>query len=132
MSLLTDCRHVEGTWQENGVLVLTVTDAHVLDDVALGLRRDFASLIPQAGAKRIVLDLHRVVAMSSAGVTALISLLRRVREAGGQLVLCGLSRNVAWTLQLCRLIDDTPQGEAAAFWCETDVDTAIARLHRAA
>jgi anti-anti-sigma factor len=130
MSPLADCRHVEGTWQESGVLVLTVTDAHVLDDIAQGLRRDFASLFPQAGAKRVVLDLHRVVAMSSAGVGALIGLLRRVREAGGQLVLCSLSRNVSWTLHLCRLIDDTPQGDAGAFCCEANVETAIARLAR--
>jgi anti-anti-sigma factor len=130
MSPITDCRHCEGNWQENGALVLTVTDAHLLDDTAQGLRRDFASLFPQAGAKRVVLDLHRVVAMSSAGVGALISLLRRVREGDGQLVLCGLSRNVAWTLQLCRLIDDTPQGDAGAFCCEADVDTAVARLGR--
>jgi anti-anti-sigma factor len=130
MSPLTECRHVEGTWQENGVLVLTVTDAHVLDDVAQGLRRDFAAIIPQAAAKRIVLDLHHVVAMSSSGVGALISLLRRVREIGGELVLCRLSRNVAWTLQLCRLIDESPQGDAGAFCCETDVETAIARLNR--
>jgi len=130
MSPLTDCRHVEGTLQDSGILVLTVTDAHILDDTALGLRRDFASLVPQAGGKQVVLNLQRVVAMSSAGVGALISLLRRVREASGQLVLCGLSRNVAWTLQLCRLIDDSPQSDAAAFCCETDVDTAIARLGR--
>jgi anti-anti-sigma factor len=130
MSPLTDCRHIEGTLQESGVLVLTVTDAHILDDVSQGLRRDFATIVPQAAAKRVVLDLHRVVAMSSAGVGALISLLRRVREADGQLVLCGLSRNVAWTLQLCRLIDETPQGDAATFCCETDVDTAVARLSR--
>jgi anti-anti-sigma factor len=130
MSPLTDCRHIEGTLQESGVLVLTVTDAHILDDVSQGLRRDFATIVPQAAAKRVVLDLHRVVAMSSAGVGALISLLRRVREANGQLVLCGLSRNVAWTLQLCRLIDETPQGDAATFCCETDVDTALARLSR--
>jgi anti-anti-sigma factor len=130
MSPLTECRHVEGNLQDSGVLVLTVTDAHILDDVSQGLRRDFATIIPQAAAKRIVLDLHRVVAMSSAGVGALISLLRRVREAGGQLVLCGLSRNVAWTLQLCRLIDDTPQSDAAAFCCESNVDTAVVRLCR--
>jgi anti-anti-sigma factor len=110
--------------------VLTVNDAHVLDDVAQGLRRDFATVVPQAATKRIVLDLHRVVAMSSAGVGALISLLRRVREAGGELVLCSLSRNVAWTLQLCRLIDETPHGDAGAFCCEANVETAVARLVR--
>jgi anti-anti-sigma factor len=111
---------------ESGVHVLSITRASLLDEDATQLRRDAAAVLPPGAPSRVVLDLARVDAMSSAGVGALVGLLKRIREQGGQLVLCGLSPRVAYVLKMCRLIDE--DAGRAIFVTTRDQESALARL----
>jgi anti-anti-sigma factor len=111
---------------ESGVHVLSITRTSLLDDDANQLRREFSTVLPPGANSRVVLDLTRVDAMSSAGVGALVGLLKRIREQGGQLVLCGLSARVAYVLQMCQLIDE--DASQAIFVTTRDQESALARL----
>jgi anti-sigma B factor antagonist len=55
------------------------------------------------GAERVVLDLEALTALDTQGVRGLISLLRRVRAAGGELVLRAVQPGVRRTLQVTAL-----------------------------
>ncbi|MDB5312514.1 MAG: anti-sigma factor antagonist [Gemmataceae bacterium] len=52
---------------------------------------------------KLVVDLHRVGFVDSAGCGALISVQRRCREAGGDLRICSPRRDVKTVLELARV-----------------------------
>jgi anti-sigma B factor antagonist len=114
------------TFTDGNVRVLVVKLRQVMDDAADRLRREFVQAATDDGPKRLVLSLERVSYVSSAGIGALVALLKRVREADGRLILCGLSTQTEQVLRLCRLIGDVP--EASAFHTAPDVAAATARL----
>jgi len=68
------------------------------DDVFL---REIAPVL--ADAKKLVLDLSRVQMVDSRGCSVIISCLKRVREHGGDLKLCGVNKNVRTVFELIRL-----------------------------
>jgi anti-anti-sigma factor len=109
---------------QDDVLVLRVGRAHMLDDWADDLRREFAAVIDGQKPGWVVLDLSQVIMISSMGVGVVIGLLRRVRSHGGELVLCGLSHFVDHVFRLCRLVAADPDG--GAFRSYPDVDSAVA------
>ena len=55
------------------------------------------------GHKHVVLDLSKVVFVDSSGLGALIACLRQVSAAGGDLKLCGLSKQVRALFELVRM-----------------------------
>ena len=84
-----------------GVRVLQVTtsalDAGNHDSFRAGLKE-----VLQPGAHH-VLDLSSVEFMDSAGLGALLSVLRRVSAVDGDLLLCGLSPQVRSLLEIVRM-----------------------------
>ena len=54
----------------------------------------------QEGAKRLVLDLAKVVYISSAGLRCLLVLVKTVKAAGGAVVLCNLAPSVREVMAL--------------------------------
>jgi anti-sigma B factor antagonist len=72
------------------------------------------------GSSRIVLDLSRVRFVDSSGCGAILSVLKNVTSAGGDLKLCRVQRPVRTTFELIRLhriceIFDTREEAAKAF-----------------
>ncbi len=63
------------------------------------LRSDVVSAIA-AGKRTILLDYQDVTFMDSNGFGALVTSLKRVREVGGRLFLCGISDQVRMILEL--------------------------------
>jgi anti-anti-sigma factor len=61
------------------------------------------SLVGTAGPPRVILNLSRLKFISSAFVAGMIALQKRVRTAGGRLILCGMHPIVRETLHGARL-----------------------------
>jgi anti-anti-sigma factor len=76
----------------------------LLDEQVEGMRRELTATIREHKPRLCVLDLKRVTVISSLGVGVVVSLLKRVREQGGELVLCGLNPMVEEVFHLCQLI----------------------------
>jgi stage II sporulation protein AA (anti-sigma F factor antagonist) len=113
---------------EQGVLVLTVTEAQVQSDsLADTLRAQLLTALAHYKAHKVVLNLQQVKALSSSGIRPLLSLRRHLEEKGGQLVLCGLTPSVASVLQTTRLIS-TSRSSSALFESQPDVAAAITKL----
>jgi anti-anti-sigma factor len=120
-------RHLQ-TSTEAGVLVLTITCPLLLDDeVVDALQADLAAAAEHHRPARAVLDFGHVRAMGSAAFRPVISLHRRLREQGGELVLSGLADAVAEVFHLTGLISRVPTGRAPLA-AEKDVPAAVARL----
>jgi len=86
-----------------GVMLIEVRLTGLLDEQAEGLRRELAALLKESKPRLAVLDLSRVTAISSLGVGVVVNLLKRVREQGGEMVLCGLAPMVE-VFRICQLI----------------------------
>jgi anti-anti-sigma factor len=120
-------RHLT-TAGDGDVLVLTLTDPLLLDEeVVDGVQADLVAAVDRHRPRQVVLDLQHVRAMGSAAFRPVISLHRRLREAGGELVLCGLADAVADIFHLTGLISRIPAGRAPLA-AEADVRAAVARL----
>lgn len=61
-------------------------------------------LLAAAGEQRLVLDLGEVEYMSSAGLRVLLKLARRMKDAGGELLLCALGEPVRQVFDLAGLL----------------------------
>jgi anti-sigma B factor antagonist len=57
----------------------------------------------EGGARRLVIDFARAAYVDSSGLGVLVSLAKRVREAGGELRLCGLNEDLRVLFELTRL-----------------------------
>jgi anti-anti-sigma factor len=63
------------------------------------------SVVDDAGRCRIVLNCDGVVYLASMALGKLVTLLRKVRSAGGGLALCKVHRTIEGLLQTARLAD---------------------------
>jgi anti-anti-sigma factor len=121
-------RHLKTRVQE-GVLVLTITEPQLHGDkLAHALRQELLAVIAQPASSKVALDLQPVQAMSSEAFRPLLSLRRKLEEAGGRLVLCNLAPAVAKTLQATRLLS-TGRAGAPSFEVQADVAAAVAILN---
>jgi anti-anti-sigma factor len=84
--------------------------------------QDLVSIMANAqteGYKNIVLDMSRLEFISSAGVGAIFSRVERLRQGGGDVVLCNVSGNILYVLGELDVADHltikTSEEEAAAF-----------------
>jgi anti-anti-sigma factor len=113
---------------QGDVLVLRITQPLVMDENVIDdLREDLLAALDHHKASRLVLDFQQVKALSSDGFRPLISLHRRVQEAGSRLVLCGLGGMVGEVFRLSGLISDDPAA-GAPFASAPDVPAAVAML----
>lgn len=90
----------------DGVVVIEVRLTQMLDEQAEGLRRELTAVVKEHKPRLCVLDLTRVAVISSLGVGVVVSLLKRVREQNGEMVLCGLAPMVEEVFHLCQLISN--------------------------
>jgi anti-anti-sigma factor len=113
---------------DRGVLVLTITAPLLLDDDVVGaLHQDLVAAVAHHQPRRVVLNFEGVRALGSGAFRPVISLHRRVQEAGGRLVLCGVANAVAEVFHLTGLVRTDPAAKAP-FTAEPSLDAAVARL----
>jgi anti-anti-sigma factor len=114
---------------EQGVLVLVVTETQLQDEpMADTLLRDMQAAVDHHAAAKVVIDLHNVRYISSVAFRPLLSLRRKMQDAGGRLVLCGLSSVVGDVFYTTRLVS-ADGSFAAPFEMAPDVPAAIAKLN---
>jgi anti-anti-sigma factor len=97
-------RHISAR-KDGDVLILAIALKRVASyESAEAMGRELIEAVQAEGAKKVVVDLSRVEYMSSVGYGPLISLRGWVRQAGGRLVLCGLSTVVYQMFEATRLL----------------------------
>ncbi len=86
------------------------SDAQLVVDIdeqlVVSNRQEFKSAIlaeVESGARLVVVDFSRSAYIDSSGLGALVSLGKRIREAGGELRLAGLNEDLRTLFELTRL-----------------------------
>ena len=64
------------------------------DEATAALFQKIDSLVEEAGRSRLVLNFDRVVFLASVGIGRVVSLLHKVRKAGGKLLLCKVNQAI--------------------------------------
>jgi len=79
----------------NDVTVVTFQDRSLLDAQHIEqIGIELCKLVEKQDRRKLILDLDKVVHMSSAALTVLTRLRRLTENAGGSLVLCGLTDEI--------------------------------------
>jgi anti-sigma B factor antagonist len=94
-----------------------VTVVQVEGQLIVGNRHELKDLVQAAlerGERRLLVDFSRTGYIDSSGLGALVSISRRVREAGGELRLSGLNDDLRTLFELTKLdtlfaITETPE-----------------------
>lgn len=84
------------------VTIFEVSGRLTVGDPVTYLREEIRPLV-EAGRKKIILNLSRLTYVDSAGLGALVGLLKTTREVGGQFKLCQLTTKVSALLQTAAL-----------------------------
>ncbi len=106
------------TRDPSGVAVVQVEG-----QLIVGNRQELKDILQRAldaGERRILIDFSRTGYIDSSGLGALVSISRKVREAGGELRLSGLNEDLRSLFELTKLdtlfaIAETPQQALASF-----------------
>ncbi|MCK5306923.1 MAG: STAS domain-containing protein [Candidatus Omnitrophica bacterium] len=88
--------------REDDITILTLMLDNVLLDENEELKETFAGFLDE-GAKKILLDLSETSFISSIIIASLVFMMKRAKEAGGDLVLCGVRDKVAEVLRITNL-----------------------------
>jgi anti-anti-sigma factor len=117
---------------EQGVLVLTIVQPRIQgEEIAQSLRAEMLAEVARTGANRVVIDLRNARYLSSVAFWPLLSLRRQLLDAGGRLLICGLSGDIEDVFMTTKMI--SPGGEVdAPFEVAPDAAAAVARLLEAA
>jgi anti-sigma B factor antagonist len=87
-------RHLE-IEEVGGATVVSFTDRKILEEHSIqALGEQLFSLVDQQGRKNLVLNFANVEFMSSAALGKLITLRKKVQEAGGKLILCAIDPQI--------------------------------------
>ncbi|HKU62511.1 MAG TPA: STAS domain-containing protein [Gemmatimonadales bacterium] len=100
-----------------------VTVVKVEGQLIVGNRQELKDLVAAAldkGERRILIDFSQTGYIDSSGLGALVSISKRVREAGGELRLSGLNEDLRSLFELTKLdtlfaIAETPQQALSSF-----------------
>jgi len=113
---------------EQGVLMLTIVQPRIQgEEIAQSLREEMLSEVDRAGVNRVVIDLQHARYLSSVAFWPLLSLRRQLLDAGGRLIICGLSGDIEDIFMTTKMI--SPGGEVdAPFEVAPDAAAAMARL----
>ncbi len=117
---------------EQGVLIVTLLTAQIQgDDLADDIRKDLHAAVDHHNARKVIIDFRDVRYLASAGFRPLLSLYRRLNEAGGRMVFCNLVDEVREVFMITRLIA-VSRSTTAPFEAAPDRAAALARLKRVA
>ena len=106
------------TKDASGVAVVQVEG-----QLIVGNRQELKELVQAAldrGERRLLIDFSRTGYIDSSGLGALVSISKKIREAGGELRLSGLNEDLRSLFELTKLdtlfaIAETPQQALASF-----------------
>ena len=106
------------TKDRSGVAVVQVEG-----QLVVGNRQELKDLVQAAldsGERRLLIDFSQTGYIDSSGLGALVSISKRIREAGGDLRLSGLNEDLRSLFELTKLdtlfsIAETPQQALASF-----------------
>lgn len=113
---------------EQGILVLTITQARIQgEEIAHNLREEMRLAVEQAGVQRVIVDFRHTRYLSSVAFWPLLSLRKQLLDAGGQLIICGLSGDIEDVFLTTRMIR-TGGAVDAPFEVAPDTDAAVARM----
>jgi anti-sigma B factor antagonist len=106
------------TKDASGVAVLQVEG-----QLIVGNRQELKEMVQTAldrGERRLLIDFSRTGYIDSSGLGALVSISKKIREAGGELRLSGLNEDLRSLFELTKLdtlfaIAETPQQARASF-----------------
>ena len=106
------------TKDASGVAVLQVEG-----QLIVGNRQELKELVQAAldqGERRLLIDFSRTGYIDSSGLGALVSISKKIREAGGELRLSGLNEDLRSLFELTKLdtlfaIAETPKQALASF-----------------
>jgi len=122
-------RYLEARTQ-GGVLVLTIAQPQIEgEEIAQALRDELLDAVAGSAGQKVVVDFRHVRYVSSVAFGPLLALRRKLNEAGGRLLLCGLNSTVGDVFYTTRMVD--PDGAITTmFEMEPDAAAAVARLNR--
>lgn len=90
---------------DQGVLVLTIVQPRIQgEETAQQLREAMQLALEKSGGNRVVVDLQHVRYLSSVAFWPLLSLRRQLIDAGGHLIICGLSGDIEVLFLTTRMI----------------------------
>lgn len=83
--------------------IKVVQPSGILDGISANqLRRDVSDVV-EDGADIVLVDLQDITFMNSSGLGGLVSALKVVRSAGGELVICSLNEQVKMIFELTKM-----------------------------
>lgn len=90
--------------ESNGITIVTLADQKILDEVSIAkIGNDLGKLITPSSHPKIIISFTNVTNMSSSALGMLITLHKRVREAGGHLRLCNIQPTISEVFKITRL-----------------------------
>jgi anti-sigma B factor antagonist len=116
---LPEARAIAGGTLELGEALVDQVEGQLI----VGNRQELKDLVQAAldrGERRLLIDFSRTGYIDSSGLGALVSISKRIREAGGELRLSGLNEDLRSLFELTKLdtlfsIAETPQQALASF-----------------
>ena len=86
------------------VTVVNFTDRKILDEPNIqAIGEQLFSLVDEAGRKKILLNFGNVEYLSSAALAKLITLNKKLQQAGGRLVLCNIDPQIYEVFEITKL-----------------------------
>ncbi len=87
---------------KEGVAIMTLVFDNITMHQNEELKKAFSTLLNR-GNKNIVLDLSKITYISSVVIASLVFMIKRAKEAGGDLVICGVKGKVKEVLEMTNL-----------------------------
>jgi anti-anti-sigma factor len=113
---------------DQGVLVLVVTQPRIQgEEAAQQLRDEMQNALEHEGVNRVVVDLQHVRYLSSVVFWPLLSLRRQLLNAGGRMLICGLSGDIEDLFLTTKLISNGGTADAP-FDVATDAAAALGKM----
>ena len=80
-----------------------VTIFHVDGEINMGTSPELRKLFEKQTAKKVVIDLEKVVYIDSSGLATLVEMLKKMKSQGGSLGLSGMSEKVKSLFEITKL-----------------------------
>jgi anti-anti-sigma factor len=114
---------------DQSVLVLAVTQQSIQgEEAAQQLGDEMQRALESAGVNRVVVDLQHVRYLSSVAFWPLLSLRRQLLNAGGRMIICGLSEDLEDLFMTTKMIS-TGGAVDAPFEVAPDAAAALAKMN---
>ena len=87
-------RHIRPSMVDDVLLIEVLNKDLIGPEVALELGVELSSLVAQERAKKILVDFHRIIHLSSTGFGVLFKLANDVKSSGRQIKFCEMHKDV--------------------------------------